>query len=78
MAAITTNYFTGGSNVTPNDSAGQPDLAGVLRSFVDDITAIRTALTSLGTKMDSDGGITDTDYNSTIASDLGTQQNTKG
>lgn len=76
MAVITTNYFSGGGNLTPNDSAGTPDLATVLRAFVTDITQLRTALTELGTKLDADSGVNDTDYNATIVADIATQQNT--
>ncbi len=78
MAVITTNHFSGGENLTPNDSAGTPSLASILRSFVTDVTQIRSALTGLGTKLDADGGVTDTDYNSTIVATIGTQQNTSG
>ena len=76
MAVITTDHFTGMSNITPNGSAGDDSLAAILQAFVTDITQVRDTLTALGTKLDSDAGVTDTDYNATVVADLGTQANT--
>lgn len=76
MASITSNTFSGGANTTPNDSAGTPSLATILRSFVQDVTLLRSTLTALGSKLDADAGVTDTNYNATISASLGTQQNT--
>lgn len=80
MAIIRVDHFSGQANVTPAGSSGSPgdDLASILRSGVDDVTALRTAVLNLATKLDADAGVTDTDYNTTVAGDLGTQQNTKG
>lgn len=49
------------SNLT--DDAG---LQSVLEGIVDDLTAIRNAVTGLTAKLDADTGIEDTDYASTL------------
>jgi len=42
MATITTEFGSGGANLTPQDSAGQPSLATVLRGIADDLVGIGT------------------------------------
>ncbi len=42
MAAITTEFGTGGANLTPNDSAGTPTLATALRDVADDLAGVGT------------------------------------
>lgn len=76
MSAIHTDHFSGGSNVQKGHGT-RDDLAKALRDVADDFTAIRTALLNLGTKLDADAGVTDVNYNTTIAADLGTQATTK-
>lgn len=75
MAAITEDHFSGGSNVQKGHGS-LPDLATILREVAGDLTAVRTAMTNLGAKLDADAGVTDTDYASTIAADLGSQLTT--
>lgn len=41
MSAIRTDFGTGGSNLTPGGSSGQPSLAEVLRDVADDLAGIR-------------------------------------
>lgn len=67
-AAIGTNFGTGGSGLTPNDSAGATDLAEALRSAVDDMTELRTQFIALLAKIDADSTDTggDDDYESTL------------
>lgn len=50
-------------NVLHNPEA----LALVLKSLLADITNIRTALNTAITKLNSDGGVTDTDYSGATA-----------
>jgi len=78
MATITSNMFSGGANITPNDSAGVPSLATVLQDVADDLTAIRTALTGAAAKLDADTGVTDTDYAANLNTALGTQKTING
>lgn len=40
MAAITTAFGSGGANLTPQDSAGTPTLAGALRDIADDLAGV--------------------------------------
>lgn len=40
MSAIPENYGSGGAQMTPGDSAGQPELATVLREVADDFGAL--------------------------------------
>jgi len=39
-----------------------------------DIGLLRTALLALGTKLDADVGVTDTNYNATLTTNLGARQ----
>jgi hypothetical protein len=41
MAKITRQFGSGGANVAPGGSAGQPALADVLRDLADDLTALK-------------------------------------
>jgi len=41
MAAISTRFGSGGSNLTPNGSSGAPSLAGALRDVADDIAGMK-------------------------------------
>ncbi len=43
MAAITPRFGSGGANVAPGGSAGQPSLADVLRDVADDLAALKPA-----------------------------------
>jgi hypothetical protein len=65
MAAITTTFGEGGRNLVP-PTAGTPSLATALRDVADDLAEIRTQFIALLTKLDSDAGVTDTDYASTL------------
>jgi hypothetical protein len=38
MAAIPSNFGTGGSGLNPNDATGKPTLATILRDLADDVT----------------------------------------
>lgn len=40
MSAIPENFGSGGAGLTPNDSAGQPELATILREIADDLAAL--------------------------------------
>ena len=43
MARITRRFGSGGANLTPGGSAGQPVLADVLRDIADDLAAMKPA-----------------------------------
>jgi hypothetical protein len=43
MAAISKRFGSGGANVAPGGSAGQPALADVLRDIADDLAGIKPA-----------------------------------
>jgi hypothetical protein len=43
MAKITKRFGSGGANLTPGGSAGQPTLADALRDVADDMAALRPA-----------------------------------
>jgi len=43
MAAISTTFGSGGAGLTPNKSAGVPDLATALRDAADDFAALKQA-----------------------------------
>ena len=62
-STVQTNSFSGGAAVQPGGSAGKDDLATMLRDAVDDITALRSAIVAITAKLDTDAGVTDTDYN---------------
>jgi hypothetical protein len=47
MTVISSNFGSGGAALTPNDSAGQPELAAVLRGLADDANGAPTVLTGL-------------------------------
>jgi hypothetical protein len=64
MTAIKTNFGAGGANVNPGH--GNPDLATTLREIADDLAELRTQFIALLAKLDGDGGITDTDYESSL------------
>jgi hypothetical protein len=68
MPAIKANFGSGGANLTPNDSAGQPTLAQALRASVDDVAELRTTIIELLQKLDADSGDTggDSDYESLL------------
>ena len=56
MAAVKTNHFTGGSNITEKSSGGRPteDLAALLRQAIDDNIELRAQFIALLAKMDTD------------------------
>ena len=62
MPAVGTNYGEGGAHLTPG--ANDPKLGDVLRAMIDDMNALRTAITTLTAKIDADSGDTggDSDY----------------
>jgi hypothetical protein len=43
MAKITRRFGSGGANLTPAGSAGQPSLADALRDVADDLAALKPA-----------------------------------
>jgi hypothetical protein len=43
MAKITRSFGSGGANLTPGGSAGQPALAEALRDVADDLAALKPA-----------------------------------
>jgi hypothetical protein len=43
MAKITRRFGSGGANLTPGGSAGQPALADALRDIADDLAALKPA-----------------------------------
>lgn len=75
MATIPKDYGSGGSGIIgkgPSGSKRHPSLADVLRDGADDMATLRTAFNSLRTaylatltKLDADGGVTDTNYAAT-------------
>jgi len=67
MATIKSSFGSGGANLVPGGSGGDPTLADALRDVADDLAAMRTALTTLTAKIDADAGDTggDSDYAST-------------
>ena len=69
MAAIKTNFGTGGANLTPGGSAGAPSLAQALRDVADDLAEMKAKYNALLVKMDADGGITDSNYEATVDTD---------
>jgi hypothetical protein len=69
MTTITTEYGTGGGNIQPGGSSGEPDLATTLREIVDDLTELRAQLIATHVKLDADAGVTDADYASTLVPD---------
>ena len=66
MSTITENFGTGGANLTPANSSGDPSLAQALRDVADDFTEIRDQFIALLAKLDGDAGITDTNYEATL------------
>ncbi len=66
MANVKSSFGSGGSGLTPNDSAGTPGLATVLRDGIDDTTELHTQLIALLVKLDADVGINDVNYESTL------------
>lgn len=69
MATITTRFGSGHANMAPNGAQGNPSLADALRDIADDLAELRTEFVALLAKLDADGGITDTDYASTLTPD---------
>jgi len=43
MATIKENFGSGGANLSPNDSSGQPTLAETLREVADDLAGVRNS-----------------------------------
>jgi len=62
MATIKTSFGSGGRNLSPGGGVGAPSLALALRDVADDLTALRTKFVATLTKLDADGGVTDTNY----------------
>jgi hypothetical protein len=63
MAAIPATFGTGGSGLTPGQSAGDPNLATILRDIADDLTGVHTAIKAVTAKLDADDVTNlDTDY----------------
>lgn len=50
------------AEINTNASAGNQALADVLESILTDLTTLQSALNTLGVKLNSDGGVSDTDY----------------
>jgi hypothetical protein len=63
MSAITTSRYSGGSLTATGE------LAGDLRDVADDLAELRTQFIAALAKLDADGGVTDTDYESTLTPD---------
>lgn len=72
---VKSNYADGGAGINDVDSDGNK-LADIVRGLIDDNTELRSTVTALLAKLDADGGVTDTDYASTLA--LADQEVTKG
>jgi len=68
MATISESFGSGGANIQPGGSAGEPTLAEALRDKIDDLTELRTQFIALLQKIDADSGDTggDSDYESTL------------
>ncbi len=66
MSTIVKSFGTGGANLTPAGSSGEPSLAQALRDIADDFEEIRDQFILLLQKLDLDGGVTDTDYEGTL------------
>jgi hypothetical protein len=65
MATIKVRFGSGGANVVPGNSGGNPSLATALRDVADDLTALRTKFIATLVKLDADAGVTDTNYAAT-------------
>lgn len=50
------------AEINSNSTGGNGSLGKVLSSILTDLTTIKTALNTLGVKLNSDGGVSDTDY----------------
>ena len=50
------------AEINGNVTAGNKGLGEVLDALLTDITNVRSALNTLATKLNSDGGVSDTDY----------------
>lgn len=46
-----------------SNSSDNADISAVLNSLLTDLTAVRSAVVAITAKLDADGGVTDTDYN---------------
>lgn len=66
MTTIKQNFGHGGAGLTPGPNKAV-ELAETLRDVADDLTALRTAITTLTAKIDADSGDTggDSDYAAT-------------
>ena len=76
MAEIKEDFGEAGANISPNNQAGEPSLANVLRDGVDDNSELRTQFNALLAKLDADSGVNDTDFVATLTP--AAQKNTKG
>lgn len=56
------------------DQLGANEIRALLTQIRLDIATLRTSLLAVCTKLDADAGVTDTNYNSTTTTALGTQQ----
>jgi len=63
MATVNSKFGRAGANL----GSGQPRLSAVLVDLATDLDAIFTNFDALLAKLDSDAGVTDTDYASTLA-----------
>ena len=70
MATISTTLGSGGNFIAPGQGGPNDDLLKVLQEIADDFATVKTQILALGTKLDADTGITDTDYNATLTTGL--------
>lgn len=66
MSTITTEFGSGGANVSPRGAHGEPTLSGTLRDIADDLDEIRTQFVALLAKLDADAGVNDVNYAATL------------
>lgn len=64
ILTITPTFGHGASNM--GDFAGEPPIAEVFRNLADDNVEMRAQFAALLAKLDSDAGVTDADYASTL------------
>lgn len=50
------------ADINPSTAQHHKDLEGVLDSLLTDITAVKSAVDTMATKLNADAGVTDTNY----------------
>lgn len=66
MAEIDQKLGDGGMGRGISEESGVDNIVALMNAVVDDLTELRTQFVALLAKLDADGGVTDTDYASTL------------